>query len=250
VKRPFAVNAACVDAQTFNDAVKGLRLYFQRYGLEADELPFVAARYEFVLRRVRPSLSEIIYEWQVVPLGGQVERDEYTGEPKAKRFPTPRVDVVEVVPNDPRLAYRGMAWEEWQFIREKGYIESSGSYNLDQPGLTFCGDAAMAEHYASSFAPLAYKPAWRRPGVVIAIPRGLVLHHDDVPDKIPPGECAVRGRLPADVIVAVWYLIPTRIRFGRIEVVEVRGRGIREGSRSSPSVSYVVLPAAQPRPQR
>jgi len=241
-KRPVVENAAGVDDATFDSAVKGLRLYFQRYGLDEDEMPFMAVRYEFHLRRVSP-YGERIFEWRVVPRGGEIELDEYDGQPKAKLYPTPRADVVDAIPDDVQLAYRGMAWEEWQFIREKGYVESSGSHNLDQPGLTFCGDASSAEYYASGFAPVAYKPAWRRPGVVIAIPRELVLHHDDWPEKIPAGECAHRGRLPADEIVAVWYLIPTRIRYGRLEVVETR-RGISEGSRSSPSVNYVVLPAS------
>jgi hypothetical protein len=242
-KRPVGVNAANVDEATFDSAVKGMRLYFQRYGLDEDEMPFMAARYEFVLYRVRSGWGEIIYQWRVVPLGGDVELDEYDGTPKAKLYPPPRAAVIAAVPEDARLAYRGMAWEEWQFIRKQGYVESSGSHNLDQPGLTFCGDASSAEHYASGFAPLAYKPAQRRPGVVIAIPRSLVLHHDDWPEKIPAGECAHRGRLPANQIAAVWYLIPTRIRFGAIEVVDVQGKGIREGSRSSPSVTYVVLEA-------
>jgi hypothetical protein len=238
---PIVENVAGVDELTFDSAIKGLRRYFQRYGLEADELPFMAMRYEFHLRRVSP-YGERTFEWLIVPRGGQVERDPYDNVSKAKLYPSPRADVIDAVPDDARLAYRGMAWEEWQFIREQGYIESSGSHNLDQPGLTFCGDAQQAEHYASGFAPVAYKPAWRRPGVVIAIPRVLVLHHNDWPEKIPVGECAHRGRLPANEIVAVWYLIPTRIRYGLLDVVETR-RGIGEGSRSSPSVNYVVLPA-------
>lgn len=241
-KYPATVNAAGVDEATFDSAVRALRAYFKRYA-DVDETPFVAARYEFVLRRVRPSWGETIYEWQIVPLGGEIEVDPYDGTPKAKRYPTPRKRMLDAVPDDPRLAYRGMSWEEWQFIRRHGYVESTGSHNLDQPGLTFCGDAATAESYASSFAPLAYKPAWRRPGVVIAFPRALALHHEDLPDKIPPSECAFRGRLPADEIVAVWYLIPTRIRFGSLEVIDTHGREVREGSRSNPSVSYVVLEA-------
>jgi hypothetical protein len=201
----------------------------------------MVVRYEFQLRRVSP-YGERVFDWLVVPRGGEIEHDPYDGRPKAKLYPAPRTGVVDAVPDDPQLAYRGMAWEEWQFIRERGYVKSSGSHNLDQPGLTFCGDAQQAEYYASGFAPLAYKPAWRRPGVVIAIPRDLVLEHDDLPEKIPSGECAHRGRLPAAEIIDAWYLIPTRIGYGRLEVVETR-RGIGEGSRLSPSVSYVVIQA-------
>ena len=235
----LVVNAANVEAATFAEAARNLHSYLKRY--EQDELPFVAARYEYQLEHVHAGWGPPRARWQIIPRGGVVERDAYTAEPKAKIYPAPRARVLTDVPEDDRLAYRGMAWEEWQAIRKRGYIQSSGTHNLDQAGLTFFGPADMAQLYATGFAPLAFKPAWRRPGVVIAISRARVLEHADLPQKIPAGEYALQGPLPAREIVAGWYLIPTYIRYGSVELTATP-QGAREGSRSNPSVTFVVLP--------
>jgi hypothetical protein len=223
-------------------AARGALLsYFTRYGKDEDETPFMAARYEFFLEKIRKGWrGERVYDWQIVPLGGEVERDSFSGRPRAKLYGSPP-SAVPSVPDDPALAYRGMSWEEWVFIQRSGYMQSTGSHNLDQQGLTFAGPADTAEYYATGFAPVAYKPAFARPGVVVAFPRALVMEHADFPAKIPAGEYAFRGRLSSDEIVAVWYMVPTRIRYGRLEIIASDER-VTDGSRSSPSAEYAVVP--------
>ncbi|UCC74958.1 MAG: hypothetical protein JSV86_10530 [Gemmatimonadota bacterium] len=219
----------------------GLDWYLTRW--DVDARPYAAARYEFVIARpLSPYGWEKIYEWMVVPREG-VEIESQFGR-KAKRYAMPR-DTIEEIPHDDDSAYRGMSWEEWQFIRRTGTIQSSGAHNLDQPDLTFFGDADQATSYAGNFAPLAYKPAFRRPGVVIQIARGLTLAHGDMPDLIPQGELAVEGALPASVIEAVWLLVPYQISYGRLDVIAevyMDGTVFREGSRGDPTVWYEILP--------
>jgi hypothetical protein len=225
-------------SEEFRQGQNALDAYFRRYA-DDSEKRFAAARYEFHLRKVHPWWGETRYEFDIVPLDGKSENGA-----KIYRRPSGAIDEV---PDEPELAYRGMAWEEWQAIRKRGYIESTGSHNLDQKGLTFCGRAQEAEHYASGFAPLVYKPGHFRPGVVIAFPRRLVLHHSDLPSKIREGECAIKGRLPASEISGVWYLVPTRIKKGYLEVVvDARTGRVDSGSRSSPSVRYAVLEKLSP----
>ena len=91
-----------------------------------------------------------------------------------------------------------------------------------------------------------FAPAFRRPGVVVAIPRQLVLAHGDLPGKIPSGEYAARGSVPARAIVMVWYLIPIDVRWGRLELlVDAKTGQVHEGSRSSPGVRYAVIAAQE-----
>ena len=70
------------------------------------------------------------FEFGVRPIGGQPYADEW-GDVKRSRFRVPR-SALEAVPSASGLVYRGMAWEEWQFIRRECRIQSTGTYNLDQ----------------------------------------------------------------------------------------------------------------------
>jgi len=212
-------NNAGADAVTYAKARDGLYWYFRRYGID-----------------------ESRFGWQIEPLGGKLEI-KYGS--KVKIYRVPAAPLLEHVPDDPAWGYRGMSWEEWKFIRIEKRIESLYAHNLgeEQTGFTFFGKASQAESYASGFAPLPYLPAFRRPGVVVAVPRELLLTHKDRPKAIPGSELAAFGALPASVIGGVWYLIPNRIRFGALDIVlDLLSNVTRwtDGSRHNPSVSYIV----------
>ena len=231
-RRPLLTNAAGVDAEMWERAKDGLRWYFTRYG--DDITRNFAARYAFSLERFRDSWGEDIYEWHYVPLelklrqGPEKYRDA-RGQ-KTGVFKPPRSRVVEEIPQAAQWAYRGMSWEEWADIRKHSRIQSRGTHNIGegQKGLTlFSEKADPALFYATGFAPIGYKPAKRRPGVVIAIPRELTLgsNEDDWTQRpgskmllIPAGERALVGPLSTDALEAVWYAIPHEARAGFMEV--------------------------------
>lgn len=145
-------------------------------------------------------------------------------------------DSIDAVPEIDGMAYRGMSYEEWQAIRKHCAVKSRGEWNLGQEGLTFFGDAAKAEHYATGVAPWQFKPSKRRPSIVIAIPKKHTLDHRDEPKFIPQGELAIRGALSATMIKYAWRLVPTAIEGGyqdltilqwtKGKVEEGRGKGV------------------------
>ena len=121
-------------------------------------------------------------------------------------YKTPK-DAIEEIPESSDLAYRGMSWEEWKFIKKNGFIKSKGSANLGQEGLTFFAPKpSMAQSYASGFAPLPYQITPKTPGVVISVPSKHMLSNKDRED-IPGGELAIEGSLPYSEIQNVWFLI-------------------------------------------
>lgn len=132
-------------------------------------------------------------------------------------FSSPK-DAIENIPVRPDWVYRGMSWEEWQYIRRTGQIMSNAGYNLGgQENLTFYGNAETAMFYSNNFAPIQFKASIRKPGVVIAVPRDLVMSHEDH-EHIPEGEFAHQGPLDAQQIAAAWMLVPTRARSGSFEI--------------------------------
>jgi hypothetical protein len=201
------------------------------------------ARYDFVIEGVRETWGEVIISFQIVPKGKHELKDRWMEFKTAK-------DAIDAIPDNPQWVYRGMSWEEWQYIRKKGHVQSKGAYNIGQEGLTFYGNAKTGLYYGSSLAPIPFKTSMKRPSVVIAIPRKFVMDHEDLPNKIPGGEFAHRGPINASEIVGAWMLSPTRAKAGSIDFYfEFRRKEgeegfvpgkIREGSRSNPTVSYVL----------
>jgi len=151
------------------------------------------------------------------------------------------------VPEIAGMAYRGMSWEEWAFIRKHCTVRSRGEWNIDQDDLTFFGDASKAQSYAAGFAPWMFKPSKDRPSVVIAIPKRLTLDHTDLPGLIPNGELAIRGGISASMITHAWRIVPTLIHGGYRDIMlQSSARGtidVKDGSQ--PDVQeYVVVPSS------
>jgi hypothetical protein len=178
-------------------------------------------RYSFNVTDVRGSYKDVTFEISFSPLVSGVEEladesDEYAM--KFKGGKTGRVlykepkDAIESIPEDNRLMYRGMSWEEWQSIRKRGFIQSKGHYNLGQEGLTFFSySPRSAESYSSGFAHFQNEISVKTPGVVIGVDRGFGLTSNDR-DDIPESELAINGRLGINEIEKVWFLIPVSNR--------------------------------------
>lgn len=150
------------------------------------------------------------------------------------------------VPGRSDMAYRGMSFEEWKLTKRRGYVQSKGSYNLGQEGLTFYGyDPGTGFHYSAGFAPLQFTCTRSRPGVVIAIPRELVLTHEDRPEDIPQSELAHLGKVSIKKIKGVWFIFPTEMRSGsltlRVEEWGDRYYQVRHASSSAPGVGGYAI---------
>jgi len=115
--------------------------------------------------------------------------------------------------------YRGMCFEEMQFIRSTGYIASHGEYNLgeEEVGVTyFTTDIDTAHAYANAFQPFMWIATFDRPGYIIAIDMPPEYMIDK---KVSRGdEVAVRGRLRESLIRHVIELRPLFVRPGYMEV--------------------------------
>lgn len=224
-------------------ALRALDDYFsQRSPLHA---PAAAARWRFTLHGVNRNYDGTVYRLFVEPMGGLTGMDE-RGRPLAA-YAAP-VDALaghprEAVPDDPSLVYRGMSWEEWQALREACVVRSRGALNIDQEGYTFFGRWPTAVEYATDYAPLPFRPTAERPGVVVAIPARLSIPHEALPSIVPPGEWAVRGALPASAVAGVWYLVPTTIRRGALDLHVDRRGAISDGYSSTPWQQTVVVAA-------
>jgi hypothetical protein len=220
-RQPQLVNEAGVDAAVWKKAVEGLNQYFRRW--DEDIKRNYAARYVFKFVRLQEHWSEDIYTWnyellEAVPFYGPIQ----SWSRKKRVFKLPRERVVEEIPQRDDWVYRGMSWEEWQNTRRTKTIQSRGTYNIGegQKGLTLFGNRAeQARYYATGFAPPGFKPAKRRPGVIIAIPKELTVGHEAKGVMLTEDERGLVGSAPLDVIEAVWFAIPTETTDGMLELV-------------------------------
>ena len=215
------------DPDVLDAAARALNGYL-RDGRWYDSRPYAAARFRAVLTRVYDDWRALRYEFRLVPRGAA--------------HPVAGTTIVD----DPAFAYRGMSWEEWQAALASGVVASLGEHNFsNQRGLTmFAPSARTAESYAGGFAPWMHQPAAGLPGVVVAVPRAGALAHGDHPG-VPSDELAFDHPVAVADVHAAWFLVPTEIREGRLEVVvdKLGDRPPSEGSRMSPSVRYVVVEA-------
>jgi hypothetical protein len=207
-------------------------------------------RYDFALVECLPSYyaGEYRFRVDIYPRGG--DRRSHTESGKLIASSPPPANAIsghylDVVADDPALAYRGMAWEEWEFIQATGTIQSKGEYNIGQSGLTMWGVRwSTAAYYANGFAPWPFKPGFDRPGVIIAIDRSLTIgtaNHAEIPE----GELATTGVLQASAVKQVWKLVATEVDSGYY-VMETSLKGKRPSLEQSqgytPSVQVVVVP--------
>lgn len=161
------------------------------------------------------------------------------GTPYTTEFPKQRDDTI----------WRGISWEEMDFVRREGRVESKGEYNIGtkQAGLTFfSSDPEQALIYAGEFQPYPWKPNFERPGYVIRAKRpddpDRVVTSDKDPYAVTPPEVGVRGSIPVDDILEVWEVRPYAVQPGYVELVRqwsprANDYIYQEGGRSSPRVA-------------
>ncbi len=221
------------------------------------------SRYDIHLSNIREYTGQVTFELKLHPIGIRTpqiatkddplydyyqKRNGVTGRYVHK---TPK-DAIEEIPVNPNYVYRGMSWEEWQYIQKTGQIQSNNQYNLGdvQNNLTFYGSAETATYYANGFAPVAFKTSLKKPSLVIAIDKKNVKTHSDLPKSIPSSEFAHIGPLSAKEIKEVWMLVPKEIKPGYLEIIMKYVYNAssqtyvlsdpREGSRGNPSIGYVI----------
>jgi hypothetical protein len=206
-----------------------IKSYYNRFDPEGYK--FISTRYSFVLDKWTEDYNGVLLSLRILPFGGKPGTEEIAkpddpsydyyqkwtgGKTNRTIYKTPQ-DAIKQIPADPNLAYRGMAWEEWQSIRKTGFVQSRGVYNLgdEQSNYTMFGYTPdTGEHYAHGFAPLQYQTSFKRPSVVISVPKNLLLTHQDDPKGIPTNELACKGPLSSSQIKSVWMLIPTSSKTG------------------------------------
>jgi hypothetical protein len=194
-----------------------------------DESEWVSNRYTFVLEKHRDGYGDDTYGFRIT--------NKHAPEP----IPAGQA-VLDAIPNREGFVYRGMSAEEWNASIKSGVLQSLGSHNMDQDGLTFYGSADTAEYYSTGFAPFAYQTAPGRDGVVIEIPRNLVMDHTN-DSRIPQSEFAHAGSIPLSSVTSRYVMRATGFEDGMVESVYNGGK-IYEGSRMSPSVPRAILSVA------
>jgi hypothetical protein len=225
----------------------------RRWLTDRGELAVAAARYRLELAEPpRQTYKDTVWRWNIFPREGAVEvyMTEWGGQRERTSWKAPKAGRAlasydTIVTPDPALAYRGMAWEEWQSIRRTGFIQSRGGYNIGSPqeGLTlFTADPGQAFHYASGFSVWAFAPSFRRPGVIVTIPKNLTFGAKDDPKALLSDERAFRGAVPASLIQNIWFVVPTEMRPGNVDIHELPDGRVYSGSASfTKANSYYVL---------
>lgn len=231
-----AAGTSRVSARDVTEAKRALGRYFGDAGhLHAR---MASVRWRFVLHRVDRDSDGTYYRLFIEPISG-FDREDDRGRPIVS-YRVPR-NAVTGDPDDPSLVYRGMAWDEWRDIRRSCFVRSHGTLNIDQEGFTFFGRWSTALTYASDYAPLPFRPTAERPGVIIAIRRNLTISHADDPKHVPIDEWATHGSLSAAAIRGVWYVVPTLMRQGQMDLIVDRKGRVEEGRRSGPWAQYAVV---------
>ncbi len=241
-----------VPAVSMEDATHGSSV-LRRWLSDRGELSVAAARYRLELAAPpRRTYRDTVWKWNIYPREGTVETytTEWGGERRRTIWKAPKsgrlLDSYDtVVDPDPSLVYRGMAWEEWQGIRKTGFIQSRGGYNIGtaQEGLTlFTSDPGQAFNYSAGFSVWAFAPSFRRPGVVVSVPKSLTFGAKDDPAALLGEERAFRGAVPANLIQNVWFVVPTEMRPGEVDIHELPDGRIYSGSASfTKAQSYYVI---------
>jgi hypothetical protein len=217
------------------DDLKALIRDALRYNFtQIDRMGFENAksRFKFTLLNVSDDRHEVNATMQMEPIPRgrsnkgveELSDDPYFvkyrgGKTGNATYPSPQ-DAIKEIPTDPNLAYRGMNWEEWQYIKRTGKIQSNSTYNFShQRGLTLYGrEPKTGMTYAHGFAPTQNQVTWTKPGVIIAISRkGLITGEDEWNNnpknpRLSSHELAHQGPKPASEIVHAWMLTPATTR--------------------------------------
>ena len=239
------------DPEDIKTAVKLLYRYFE----EKDTLNWLYS-HSWKLIEVKNGHTWIDgerYEFEYSPKKGR-EMDkkpfpDATWTNKVKVFRTPKETVDYTIASNMErygnnFVFRGMNMAEWISAKKQGYIKSNAAYNLGGIELTYFGkEWGTAHSYAGGFAPFDKDPTRSLPGVIIAVPKELTKNAKDVTGQNTETEY-VAEKIPIDQVKGVWYIVPTQMGTGNIELVLKNGK-LDRGSASPPHGNrYVIIPKA------
>jgi hypothetical protein len=113
--------------------------------------------------------------------------------------------------------FRGMSYEEFEGIKNNGYIKTEAQYNFDFQGdMTFFSDEkSTAANYASGFAPWQYAPTIDKPAIMIKI-KDPGNHEKGTTE----GEIGIRGKISDESITEVYIGRPVSMVEGYFEIVD------------------------------
>lgn len=215
--------------QDLSEAKQFLIHYLER----ANPMNLAAAsnRYSFQFLGISPNTyyHEPVFNFKVKPRGSKSGEPSMGGFFKNKtivKYKSPSQAIADI-PSTGGLAYRGMSYEEYAQILQRGFVQSKGEYNLGeaQIGYTyFAPDTGGAKFYASSFTPWRFKPSHNKPGVVIGVNASLLQTHQDSPKAIPEGELATRNPIPIDEVKEIYFIIPVEIEEGTLSLRKTKSK--------------------------
>jgi len=225
-----------------------------RFFEERETLPWL---FSYSWRLVRVNTDHIYvdgerYSFEYVPKKGrEVKRKPYADAEytrTVKSFRTPK-DAIEYAVADDMTKYgdtfvfRGMNMAEWVDARKQGHIKSKAAYNIGGILFTYFGkEWGTAHSYAAGFAPFDKEPTRSLPGVIVAVPKELTQKANDVTGMRSDNEY-VADKIPIEQVKGVWYVVPTEIGKGFIEIV-LKRETLDRGSASPPGIRYVIVPKA------
>lgn len=176
----------------------------------------------------RKDSTESRYNPRIIEVTPYLSLDFEDGRQRFRYKITRKEGWLESLPQDDSLMYRGMSWEEWQYIQKTGKIRSSGEYNLgpEQVGLTyFSSDVDSARFYADAFAPVQFKATPDKPAVVIAVKKRPGVEVKGTGEH----EIGITDDISSDDIVSVWEGHVGQVSAGKTDVIS-DFHGIRDGS--------------------
>lgn len=246
LRQPGLVQAgADMPREDVASANADLKKFFRAKGREQ-----WAAQYEWTLVDVRRDGwgPETKYSFKYWPKGGkdaQVQTDSgYAYD--VRQFRTPKAALAHWRANiaEPeRYAYRGMNMAEWVEAKRRGYIQSRGTMNLVPGAYTsFATDWSSAHSYAGPFTAYYDEPTRSMPGVIVAVPIELTQPADA--RGVGTASERVATQVPVDQVQGVWFLTPVQTTEGTFDLIRKYDGRLEDGSRSSPSVNYAVVPKA------
>ena len=121
---------------------------------------------------------------------------------------------------DPNYLYRGISKEEMDAIRNQGYIQSHGQWNIadsQKDTTSFTSDPRMALSYASNYAPWHLHPTFDHPGYVLKVDQSAVPKADIT---LPENEYSAKGQIPLSAIHQVAEVRPYAISPGEVDLAD------------------------------
>lgn len=152
-------------------------------------------------------------------------------------------DVFDSRENDKEFLFRGMGESEMRSIVDTGYIQTNGSGNIGDQGLTtfFSSQNQVASSYAGGFAMWHREATYAEPSYIVKVRKEHISEYDENGDT--GYEVGVNQSIRNTEIAEVWEVRPSfeqvDLDGGYIEFMK-NGETVREGSRFGGSRHFVT----------